>query len=140
MLAKTRRASEPQADRDEMRLLAMIHYIREVVMVARPEREVLHAIFLDSDRGFVADQTYGHGQIAALSLRMRELFGRALAVEASGIILAHNHPSGVCRPSLMDIESTKRLVDICKALDIELIDHLIITQNSVYSMRAGGIL
>ena len=118
----------------------MVRYIRDVVIASQPNREVLHAIFLDPNRTFVADQTYGQGQIASLSMRMRDLFGRALAVGASGIILAHNHPSGLCRPSLRDIDSTKRLIEIGRALDIELVDHLIMTQNSVYSMRAGGVL
>ena len=126
--------------RHEARLAAMVRYIRDVVIASEPNREILHAIFLDRSRAFVADQTYGQGQIAVLSLRMRDLFARALSVEASGIILAHNHPSGLCRPSLADIQSTKRLIEIGKALDIELVDHLILTHNAVYSMRAGGVL
>jgi len=138
MAAPTREGNQSASKRDEARLGAMIHYIRDVVVASRPEREVLHAIFLDKQRAFVADQTYSQGQIAKLSLRMRDLFGRALSVGANGLILAHNHPSGICRPSLADIRSTKRLVDIGKALDIELVDHLIITDASVYSMRAGG--
>ena len=73
-------------------------------------------------------------------MRMRELFGKALSMDAHSMIVAHNHPSGRCKPSPYDITATRRLKDIARALDIELLDHLIITQQSVYSMRAGGDL
>ena len=59
---------------------------------------------------------------------------------ARGLIVAHNHPSGDCRPSRSDILATHRLKEVAIALDIELIDHLILTENAVYSMRAGGDL
>jgi DNA repair protein RadC len=71
---------------------------------------------------------------------MRGLLGEALRLDAVGIILAHNHPSGQCRPSERDISATRRLCDVAKALDIALIDHLIFTEDAVYSMRAGGLL
>ncbi|MEL7444622.1 MAG: JAB domain-containing protein [Pseudomonadota bacterium] len=118
---------------------AMIGYLREVV-TSNQMAESLHAIFLDGNRRYLADAGVGQGDVSSLSLRMRELYGKALAVGATGIILAHNHPSGICHPSRADIEETRRLAAIGKALDIELLDHLIITQDSAYSMRAGGDL
>jgi DNA repair protein RadC len=76
----------------------------------------------------------------ALAFRMRALLGEALRRDASGMILAHGHPSGHCRPSSRDIAVTRRLADVALALDISLIDHLIFTPDAVYSMRAGGLL
>ena len=73
-------------------------------------------------------------------LRLRELFARGLSLGADGMIMAHNHPSGDCRPSSCDIEATLRIAELGKSLEIELIDHLIFTQKSVYSMRWGGEL
>jgi DNA repair protein RadC len=102
--------------------------------------ERFHAVFVDARRGYLYDTAMGHGSAWTLTVRMRELFGKALAAEASGMIVAHNHPSGDCRPSQADIQATSRLNDIAKALDIELLDHLIITESAVYSMRAGGNL
>ena len=131
---------EHRSDVREAHMTAMIAYLRSVVCTASSRQERFHAIFLDDRHTYLGDAGMGQGGHATLSLRMRELFARALTVGAHGMILAHNHPSGDCRPSRRDISSTQRLVDIGRALDVELIDHLIITHGSVYSMRAGGIL
>lgn len=132
---RPRKQSPPEA-----RLSAMIEYLRSVVLRAPEHGERFHAIFVDARRNYLSDASLGQGDINKLTLRMRELFGRALAEGATAIIIAHNHPSGNCRPSPHDIEATIRLSAIGQALDIELLDHLIFTHNSVYSMRAGGIL
>ncbi|MDJ0642102.1 MAG: JAB domain-containing protein [Erythrobacter sp.] len=118
----------------------MIEYLRGVVLASPIGVERFHAIFVNSQRAYLGDESMGQGETHALSLRMRDLFASALSVGATGIIVAHNHPSGNCRPSQIDIEATRRLAAIAVALDIELLDHLIFTQNAVYSMRAGGDL
>ncbi len=102
--------------------------------------ERLHSLFLDESGNYVGDASLGHGARSALSLRMRELFGRALSMNAKGMVIAHNHPSGFCRPSQSDIIATHRIRSIAETLDVELVDHLIFTRDTVYSMRAGGNL
>lgn len=124
----------------EAQLAAMIAYLRTVILRAPFDEERLHAIFVDQRRFFLGDAGLGSGGASALSLRMRELFSKALYYQATGIIIAHNHPSGHCRPSPQDIEATRRLSEVARALDIELLDHLIMTEAAVYSMRAGGDL
>ena len=119
---------------------ALLAYLRQILFAVHSPRERFHAIFLDARRNYLADVSLGLGNSATLTLRMRELFARALAVGAEGLVVAHNHPSGDCRPSANDISATLRLREIAGALDIELIDHLILTERSVYSMRAGGDL
>ncbi|MDA9918625.1 DNA repair protein [Erythrobacter sp.] len=130
------RASDPR----EMQTASMVGYLRGIMCAEPAQRERFHAIFLDSNRTYIADTQMGEGRRACLTLRMRDLFGKALSVGAQGLIVAHNHPSGDCRPSTLDIAATDRLVDVATALDIELIDHLIITKTALYSMRAGGHL
>lgn len=127
-------------DRREQRLAGMIGYLRGVVLAPPANRERFHAIYVDERRFYLADMSLGQGAAGSLSLRMRDLFGRGLSIGASGILVAHNHPSGDCRPSRSDIIATRRLADIALALDIELLDHLIITREKIYSMRAGGKL
>lgn len=125
----------------ENNVAAMIAYLRHLICgEGFHHAERFHAVFLDSRNAYLGDTACGDGNGSSLSLRMRELFGRALAVGASSLIVAHNHPSGLCRPSQRDIEATRRLGEIARALDIELLDHLIFTQSAVYSMRAGGKL
>ena len=59
----------------------------------------------------------------------------ALSCMASAIILCHNHPSGSLRPSRSDEKITQRIKEACKLLDIDLLDHLIITAEGCYSME-----
>jgi len=110
------------------------------MVIAEPfEAERLHVLFVDERRSYLGDSPMGLGGASSLSVRMRELFTKALSLRANGIVVAHNHPSGLCRPSRSDIVSTQRLEKVATALDIELIDHLIFTHGAVYSMRAGAI-
>lgn len=134
------RARLTPPDDGEARVSGMIAYLRSVVLGERSCAERFHAIFLDAERRYVGDAAIGQGGRSALTLRMRDLFGGALAAGANAIIVAHNHPSGHCQPSQRDIDATRRLIAIGAALDVELVDHLIFTRDSVYSMRAGGDL
>ncbi|HRG33549.1 MAG TPA: JAB domain-containing protein [Saprospiraceae bacterium] len=71
----------------------------------------------------------------------RILFATALKGLAVGIIAGHNHPSGSCKPSTQDIELTKKLKEIGKLHDIQLIDHIILTpQSGFYSFADEGML
>jgi DNA repair protein RadC len=128
------------ASSHEQRTSAMVNYLRNVVLTPPALHERGHAIFVDAQRAFLGDAAFGMGRLGTLQLRMRALFGEALRLGASGIILAHNHPSGQCQPSGSDLTATRQLQDVARALDITLIDHLIFTNRAVYSMRAGGLL
>lgn len=118
---------------------ATIDFLRAMVVAPPFLIERFHVVFLDEFRSYLGDGPMGQGGPGGLSVRMRELFAKALSVSAAGILVAHNHPSGDCRPSKADVASTCRLEQIARALDIELLDHLIFTHHAVYSMRAGTI-
>lgn len=124
----------------DQRAAAMIAYLRSLVLAPPAQYERGHAIFLDAHSAWLGDAPCGIGTMTTLAIRMRALLGDALRIDAAGIILAHSHPSGHCRPSGCDIATTRRLADVARALDITLIDHLIFTADAVYSMRAGGLL
>lgn len=133
------RAGESLLSPDQ-RTAAMIAYLRSLVLAPPAQYERGHAIFLDARSAWLGDAPCGIGTMTTLAIRMRALLGDALRHDAAGIILAHSHPSGHCRPSGCDIATTRRLADVARALDITLIDHLIFTTDAVYSMRAGGLL
>lgn len=140
MLTLDRASLRDYPPQPEQRSAAMIDYLRSVVLTSPAQHERCHAIFLDPQRACLGESAFGMGGMSTLQLRMRGLFGEALRLDAAGIILAHNHPSGCCQPSARDIAATKRLQEVGQALDITLIDHLIFTTDAVYSMRAGGLL
>ncbi len=122
----------------EARLNSMIAFLQRMVLTPPVQREKFHAIFVSAQKQYLGDASLGFGAPTTLTLRMRDLFSHALSVGASGLIVAHNHPSGDCRPSASDIAATLRLSEVASALDIELLDHLIFTTDAAYSMRAGG--
>ena len=141
MLAQFRPLINRPPRRDnEARLSGMIEHLRSKVLGERHIAEKLHVLFLDAGRSRIGEGAFGMGSVDTLILRMREVFERALSLKASAMVLAHNHPSGICRPSRADIAATSQLCTIGSALEIELVDHLIFTRESVYSMRAGGHL
>lgn len=67
------------------------------------------------------------------------IFAAALKCAASGIIIAHNHPSGNLQPSQSDIALTKKIKEGCKLLDVNFLDHLICTKESYYSFADEGL-
>lgn len=117
---------------------AFMTYLRSCFADACNER--LHVTYVDAGGWYLGDEMLALGGAHYASIRARLLFTRAFAAEASGFILAHNHPSGVCRPSPVDIHSTNKVRYLASALDMVLVDHLILTQNETYSMQSGNIM
>lgn len=80
------------------------------------------------------------GTLSASLVHPREVFVRAIREHAAHVIVAHNHPSGLCDPSDADIEVTKRLKEAGKLLGIELLDHIVVSLDDYYSFCEKGIL
>ncbi len=70
----------------------------------------------------------------------REVFQAALLTNSSGLLVAHNHPSGDVTPSPDDVRLTRRLADAGTLLGVELLDHVIIGAGRWFSFRQGGLL
>ncbi len=80
------------------------------------------------------------GGMSGTTADPKVIFQAALKANASGIILSHNHPSGNLKPSQQDIDLTKKIKNAGKALDISVLDHLIITDSSFYSFNDEGAM
>ncbi|MEZ5743636.1 MAG: JAB domain-containing protein [Sphingomonadaceae bacterium] len=117
---------------------AFLGYLSETLAPLETER--LHAVFLRQDGSFISAEEIADGSSELVRADLRKLFSKALEVNAEGMILAHNHPSGDARPSEVDIENTNRIVMLSAALRIALIDHLIVASLDVYSIRRGDFL
>ena len=91
-------------------------------------------ILLNRNNRVLGIVNLSNGGSASTVMDARVVFAIALKSTATSIILAHNHPSGNLRPSSEDIGITKKLKEAAKLLDIELHDHLIITENNYLSM------
>jgi len=101
--------------------------------------ERLRIFFLDSARRLIADEQMQRGTLAQLAIYPRTIFRRTLEHNAAAIILVHNHPGGDATPSEDDIRATRKLDQIGRALDVEILDHIIVTATQVHHlMREGG--
>jgi DNA repair protein RadC len=93
--------------------------------------EVLHVIYLDAGRRLIAEEQLQRGSLDHLAIYPRTLFRRALEHNAASLILAHNHPGGDATPSEDDVRATRLLVDVGKALDVDILDHIIVSRSQV---------
>ena len=80
------------------------------------------------------------GTITEAIVHPREVFRDAIREGGSGIIVTHNHPSGNPSPSKQDIETTRRLIEAGKIVGIPLVDHIILTDSTFYSMKENGYI
>lgn len=90
---------------------------------------VLHLDHANQVKGF---QRLSTGGISTTTIDIRLVLSVALKCFASGLIISHNHPSGLTQPSEQDKQITKRLKDACKLLDLTLLDHIIVTPGGKY--------
>lgn len=106
--------------------------------IAKQEKVI--CFFLDTSLRMISKWQAFMGTSMRVLISPREVFIRALKCRASKIIVVHNHPSGVCEPSLQDIQQTRKLADASLLLGIPLLDHIILTKESYYSFREKGLL
>ncbi|MFN4262920.1 MAG: RadC family protein [Thioalkalivibrionaceae bacterium] len=114
---------------------------RDYLSLALRDRpsEVFGVLFLDNRHRVIAFEELFHGTIDGASVYPRVVVQRALALNAAALILAHNHPSGVAEPSAADHAITARLVDALGLIDVRVIDHVIVGDQTV-SFAERGIL
>ena len=109
-------------------------------------RELFFVLCLDNKNRMYGYNIVSMGTVSESLVHPREVFQvaeafkEALITNSCSIIVAHNHPSGITKPSTEDIATTKRLVDAGKILGIPLLDHVIIGNDSYASMKEQGYM
>lgn len=97
-------------------------------------------LLLDSGLHLLAEELISTGTVNASLLSPREVYISAFRAQATHIMLLHNHPGGNPVPSNNDIEITKRISEIGKTIDIPLLDHIIIGDNSYFSFKESKLI
>jgi len=108
--------------------------------MARSETEEFRVLFLDRKNVLIADEVESEGTVDHAPVYPREIVKRALTLNASALILVHNHPSGDPTPSRADIEMTREIVEAARALRITVHDHIVIGRGGTASFKALGLL
>jgi DNA repair protein RadC len=101
-------------------------------------REEFHVLYLDAKMKLVADEVLFTGTLHEVTASPREVLKRALELNASGVVVSHNHPSGSPEPSAADEMFTLQLMQAGAALGVEVYDHVIVGTEAHYSFRAMG--
>ena len=119
------------------------HFIREVYNTTESEielKEYFFILLLNRANKVIGYHKLSEGGICGTVVDVRLVFATALKSLATGIIITHNHPSGNKKPSEQDHAITKQIVQAGKLLDIQLLDHIIITDDDYYSFADNGQL
>jgi DNA repair protein RadC len=117
---------------------AVLDYCHTVM--AHRDVEQFRILFLDRKNVLIADEEQARGTVDHVPVYPREVVKRALELNASALILVHNHPSGDPTPSQADIEMTRQIERAAEALGLIVHDHLVIGRSRELSFRASGLI
>lgn len=102
--------------------------------------EMVYLLSLDAAGKVLNCRLLGHGSVNSANVPARRMVQEALGTNATAVVLAHNHPSGIALPSKEDVELTLRLRDALDVMDILLLDHIVVADDDFVSMRDSGYL
>lgn len=131
--------------RTETMTSQMVSDARQVVDYCRARMahetvEHLRVLYLDQKNRLIRDETFHGGGVSSVIVNPRQIVKRAILLDAQSIIMAHNHPSGDPSPSAADVEVTRDVKRAAEAVEIRLLDHLIIGRSGSVSLRTLGYL
>jgi DNA repair protein RadC len=112
---------------------------RLVLQMGRLEREELRVVLLNTKNVVLRVATVYQGNVASSLVRVGELYRDAVRLNATGVIVVHNHPSGDPTPSPDDLHLTAEALAAGRLLDIQLLDHLVIGHDAYVSLRDRGV-
>lgn len=109
-------------------------------IIGPQEYESFWCIYLDSQNRVMTAEEAFRGTVGQTAVYPREIIKRTLQVNASALLVAHNHPSGCLTPSRADELLTKSLKQALESIDVRLLDHLILCKTGSYSFAKSGLL
>jgi DNA repair protein RadC len=117
---------------------ALVDYL--TARTAYEATEQFRVIYLNRKNQLIADEAQGEGTVDHTPVYPREVVKRALELNASALIMVHNHPSGDPKPSRADVEMTRKVKDAAAAVGLVLHDHVIVSRGGTVSFRTEGLL
>ena len=103
------------------------------------ENETVFLLCLDAKCKVLGCKLVGEGSVNSANIPIRRVVELALKTNATTVVLAHNHPSGLALPSSDDIQTTLRLAKAMDAVEITLADHIVVADNDFVSMAQSGL-
>ena len=103
-------------------------------------RERIHIALLDRSKRLIFDEPLSDGDLGKVDGSLRQIVRCSIDIDASGVVLMHNHPSGDVKPSAADVDETRRIAYILSSLDMHLEDHLIVGEDKIFSMKGAKLI
>ena len=100
--------------------------------------ETVFLLCLDAKCKVLCCREIGEGSVNAASISVRKVVEAALSANATSVVLAHNHPSGVALPSADDVQTTRRIAAALSAVEVKLIDHIVVAEGDFISMAQSS--
>ena len=116
----------------------VVDYCRSKIGYGKIEQFMI--VYLNSKLILLGNEIQQRGSLNHVSIHPREVIKSAIERGAGAIVIAHNHPSGVVKPSQQDIAVTKMIWEAGKLVDIDLLDHLIVSRDNVFSFARDGLI
>lgn len=104
------------------------------------DHEEMHLLMTDNTGHITADERVSMGGLKNSAVDIRIILKRIILNNAMSIFVCHNHPSGNLRPSAPDMEVTNAIINGCKAIRVECLDHFIVGNGSYFSMREASLM
>ncbi|MEM1435380.1 MAG: DNA repair protein RadC [Pseudomonadota bacterium] len=134
-----RRATEALAHTSALTDVRAAATFLAAVLGHRP-RELFGCLMLDVRHRSLGFEVLFSGSVDRAAVSPREVLKSALTYNAASVILAHNHPSGVCEPSVSDQRLTERLVVLLGEVDVRVLDHIVVAGNDYFSFAERGLM
>lgn len=131
-----RLSKEKQNLRKLRDLKDIVAYLR--VLFATNPQESLHALFLDKEMHLIRHAVIAGGEFYQVKVDLRLLARETLNTNASYVVLAHNHPSEFVFPSAQDVTQTAEVATTLERIQVNLLDHVIVGKDEVFSMKESG--
>jgi DNA repair protein RadC len=134
-----RREQEPTSDIQRIKTSKNVFTVMKPLFYDKTHEE-FWVIYLNNSNRILSKELCSKGGMTSTVVDVRLLYKRALELSSVGIIVCHNHPSGNSQPSVSDRELTEKIKQAGSSLDIQLLDHLIVTEKSYFSFADQGEL
>lgn len=116
----------------------LVNWIR--FNIAFKNQEEFFVLYLSSRGTVIKSEVLFKGTKSQSLVSIDEVLRRAVLLRADALVVAHNHPSGFCKPSKEDIDVTDKLANCLKMMDLRLLDHLIVTKCDYFSFKEAGLI
>ena len=116
----------------------VVNFLKNSIGACNEEK--MYAVFFNASNKVLDFKEISEGTVSRSAVYPGKIAKEALLTNARAVIIAHNHPGGVCKPSQNDIIATEAVQKALKAVEVILLDHIIVTASDFYSFKDSGLI